>query len=73
MKPHNVTYLRQSDLKYAKNDLKFGKNDLKYCDLKRDFRLGGLDKGGLKSGGGGPHFFATPPPRFNKVEEGSFI
>ena len=42
MKPHTVNYLRQSDLKYVKNDLKFGKNYLKYCDLKRDFRLGGL-------------------------------
>ncbi len=42
MKPPNVTYLCQSDLKYAKNDLKFGKNDLKYCDLKWDFRPGGL-------------------------------
>ncbi len=45
MKPQNVIYLRQSDLKYAKNDLKFGKNDLKYCDLKRNFRLGGLAYG----------------------------
>ncbi len=43
MKPPNVTYLRQSDLKYKKNDLKLGKNDLKYCDLIWDFRLGGLN------------------------------
>ncbi len=33
--PPNVTYRCQSGLKYAKNDLK-------YCDLKLDFRLGGL-------------------------------
>ncbi len=42
MKLPNVTYFRQSDLKYAKNDLKWGKNDLKYYDLKWDFPLGGL-------------------------------
>ena len=42
MKSPNVTYFRQSDLKYTKNDLKFGKNDLKYCDLKWDLQLGGL-------------------------------
>ncbi len=42
MKSPNVTYFRQSDLKYTKNDLKFGKNDLKYYDLKWDFPLGGL-------------------------------
>ena len=42
MKSRDVTYLRQSDLKYTKNDLKLGKNDLKYYDLKWDFLLGGL-------------------------------
>ena len=42
MKPPNVTWSRQSDLKYAKNDLKLGKNDRKYYDLKWDFPLGGL-------------------------------
>ncbi len=40
--PPNVTYFRQSDLKYTKNDLKLAKNDLKYYDLKWDFLLGGL-------------------------------
>ncbi len=42
MNPPNVTYFRQSDLKYGKKDLKLGKNDLKYYDLKWDFPLGGL-------------------------------
>ena len=42
MKPPNVTYFRQSDLKYAKNDLKPCKNDLKYYDLKWYFPLGDL-------------------------------
>ncbi len=37
MKHLNVTYFRQSDLKYAVNDLKLGKNDLKW-----DFPVGGL-------------------------------
>ncbi len=39
MKPYNVTYFRQSDLKYAKNDLELGKNGLKHYDLKWDFPL----------------------------------
>ena len=42
MKHPNVTYFRQSNLKYAKNDLKLGKNDLKYYDLKWHFPIVGL-------------------------------
>ncbi len=55
MKPPNVAFSRQGDLKYAENDLKLGKNDLKYYDLKWDFPLGGLQgghdwEGGQRSG-----------------------
>ena len=45
MKPPNVAFSCQGDLKYAENDLKLGKNDLKYYDLKWEFPLGGLLQG----------------------------
>ncbi len=51
LSPLNVTYFRQSDLKYVRNDLKLGKNDLKYYDLKWDFPLGGLYVGHMIDSG----------------------